>query len=104
MGTYHNHEALLQVESIKVFRDLNKDFSRHGDLPDEGLFGIHHHWGYDYPDNDLGQSSAGCLVGQKTLEHRRFIGLLKGDPRYEASRYYRFMATVIPDRDLPEAS
>jgi hypothetical protein len=101
MGFYVNHEALLQVENITVFRDLNKDYVRTGDQPDTGLFGIHHHWGYDYPDNDLGQSSAGCLVGQKTAEHRKFISILKGDPRYEASKYYRFMATVVPYRDLP---
>jgi len=101
MGWYHNHEALLQVENITVFRDLNKDYVRTGDQPDTGLFGIHHHWGYDYPDNDLGKSSAGCLVGQKTTEHRKFISILKGDPRYEVSRYYRFMATVVPYRDLP---
>jgi hypothetical protein len=100
MGYYNDHEALRQVEDITVFRDMNKDYVRTGDQTDTGLFGIHHHWGYNYPDNDLGHSSAGCLVGQKTTEHNKFISLLKSDPRYRANRAYRFMATIIPYGNL----
>ena len=62
----HNesHEALIQTAPLMVWRDKNKDFSRTGDEPDTGLFGINQHWGYDKPKTDLGHSSAGCLVGR----------------------------------------
>lgn len=103
VGWYHNHEALRQVRDITVYRDLNKDYSRKGDRTYTGMYGIHHHWGYNYPDNDLGQSSAGCLVGQKTAEHKQFMKLLKNDPRYDKGTHaYRFVAAILPYAALPQ--
>ncbi|MBZ9814748.1 peptidoglycan-binding domain-containing protein [Mesorhizobium sp. CA7] len=90
------HEALVQVAPVSVYRDLNQDFKRTGDLLDTGLFAINQHWGYDAPVGDLGRSSAGCLVGRTRDGHRDFMKLVKGDPRYKVNRSYRFVTAVIP--------
>jgi peptidoglycan hydrolase-like protein with peptidoglycan-binding domain len=91
-----SHEALVQVGIIKVHRDLNKDYKRVGDFVEEGdSFAVNQHWGYDNPKDNLGQSSAGCLVGRTKDGHREFMALLKADPRYESNHGYRFMTTVI---------
>ena len=94
------HEALVQVKDITVYRDLNEDFQRDGDKTFTGLFGINQHWGYDMPKNNIGNASAGCLVGRTKSGHREFMALVKADPRYIASRGFRFMTTVIPASDI----
>jgi peptidoglycan hydrolase-like protein with peptidoglycan-binding domain len=94
------HEALVQCADIKVFRDLNEDFEREGDETFVGIFGINQHWGFDLPLNAVGNASAGCLVGRTKQGHRQFMAALKQDPRYLASRGYRFMTTVLPAQDV----
>jgi peptidoglycan hydrolase-like protein with peptidoglycan-binding domain len=94
------HEALVQVEPVTVYRDLNKDFKRTGDVPDHGLFGINQHWGYDAPKDDLGGTSAGCLVGRTREGHRKFMSLVKSDPRYAANHSYRFVTAVLPGDEV----
>lgn len=97
VGLHHDHEALVQVADVTVCRDANKDYRRDGDARDVGLFGINQHWGYDLPGNDLGNSSAGCLVGRSTEGHREFMRLVKSDRRYVVSNGgYRFLTTVLP--------
>jgi hypothetical protein len=97
VGRHHEHEALVQVADITVLRDANRDYRRDGDQTDSGLFGINQHWGYDLPRNDLGNSSAGCLVGRSTAGHREFMRLVKSDRRYIVSNgAYRFITTVLP--------
>ena len=97
VGLHHDHEALVQVADIAVFRDANKDYLRDGDEKDVGLFGVNQHWGYDLPSNDLGNSSAGCLVGRSTAGHREFMRLVRSDKRYlVAGGGYRFLTTVLP--------
>lgn len=100
VGTHHPgtelaHEALVQVEPLSVYRDLNKDYRRTGDLLDTGLFGINQHWGYDAPAGDLGRTSAGCLVGRTKAGHREFMRLVKSDPRYAANKGYRFLTAIM---------
>lgn len=90
------HEALVQAEAVTVHRDLNKDFKRPGDAIDTGHFGINQHWGYDAARGNVGNTSAGCLVGRTTNGHREFMALVKSDPRYLASQGYRFMTAIIP--------
>jgi lysozyme family protein len=90
------HEALVQVAPVTVHRDLDKDYKRDGDARDTGLFGINQHCGYDLPRNDLGNSSAGCLVGRTKAGHRAFMALVKTDKRYLADRSYRFTTTILP--------
>jgi len=106
LGRHHpgergDHEALVQVADITVCRDANRDFRRDGDARDTGLFGINQHWGYDLPRNDLGNSSAGCLVGRSTAGHREFMRLLKTDKRFVLSGGgYRFIATILPASEV----
>lgn len=99
-GTPSGHEALVQVKPVRVHRDLNKDFKRTNDKIDTGLFGINQHWGYDAPKNDLGRTSAGCLVGRTKSGHREFIALLKTDPRFQAIPTYKFISTVLPGDEV----
>lgn len=94
------HEALVQVKDITVHRDLNEDFERSGDAVFTGLFGINQHWGYDLPKEDIGNASAGCLVGRTRAGHRQFMSLVKADPRYGANRGFRFMTAVMEAKDL----
>lgn len=66
-GFYHTHEALIQAGEIEGYRDPNKTFRRDFNYPVHGAsFGVHQHWGYDLPHDDMGNSSAGCLVGRST--------------------------------------
>jgi hypothetical protein len=100
-GTAGAHEALVQVDTVTVWRDLDKNFSRSGDRQDVGSgFSINQHWGYDLPRNDLGRSSAGCLVGRTKTGHRAFMKIVKSDPRYVASNAYRFMTAVLDGKDI----
>jgi hypothetical protein len=94
------HEALVQAAPVTVFRDLNKDFKRPGDEPDTGIFAINQHWGYDAPVGDLGTTSAGCLVGRTKDGHRKFMTLIKGDPRYKVNHAYKFVTAVLPGDDV----
>jgi len=99
----HNghHEALVQTAApVTVHRDLNRDFRRQGDQVDTGFFGINQHGGYDLPRNDLGNSSAGCLVGRTMAGHRAFMAILKADPRYIADDEFVFTATVMPASEV----
>ena len=97
------HEALIQAAPIDVYRDLNKDFKREGRVY-TGMFGVNQHWGYDAPKNNLGNTSAGCLVGRTKAGHREFMALIKTDPRYSANHSYKFMTAVMSGTDALAAS
>jgi hypothetical protein len=107
VGTHHpgkpgEHEALVQVDKITVYRDRNHDFSRVGDKAETGLFAINQHWGYDLPPDDIGKAGAGCLIGRTRQGHRDFMNIVKGDARCRASRSYRFLTAVMPGSALHE--
>lgn len=98
VGTHGNsepHEALVQVGLVKVYRDYNRDMIRSGDDIDEGMFGINQHWGYDLPIENIGLSSAGCLVGRTRIGHEKFMRLIKSDPRYKADRNFIFTTAIL---------
>ena len=97
MGHYHDQEALIQAAPIEGTRDGKNDFKREGP-PVRGQFGVHHHWGYDYPKDDAGKSSAGCQVGRTKLGHRQFIKLLKTDERYQKDQKFMWSSTVMPQQ------
>lgn len=100
-GWYHTHDALLQAGEIEGYRDPHKTFKRDFNHPVHGAnFGVHHHWGYDLPHDDMGNSSAGCLVGRSTDGHRMFMNAILRDPRYKANAAYRFIAAIMPAGDL----
>lgn len=94
-GNSEPHEALVQVGLVKVYRDYNRDMIRTGDDIDEGIFGINQHWGYDMPIDDIGLSSAGCLVGRTRNGHKKFMQLVKSDPRYNIDRDFIFTTTIL---------
>jgi hypothetical protein len=100
--TSPGHEALVQVNAIAVHRDLNKDGKRAGDRIDVGSgFGINQHSGHNANVNDIGRTSAGCLVGRSHEEHKEFMRLVKTDPRFRrASKGYTYITTVIAGDDL----
>lgn len=96
-----NHEALVQTGGdVTVCRDRNKDYIRTGDELDTGRFGINQHHGYGLPKNDLGTSSAGCLVGRDPAGHRTFMAIVKSDPRYGASKSFVFTTAILADKDI----
>lgn len=95
------HEALVQHGTIRVFRDINKDYKRDGDAVDTGSsFAVDQHWGYDLPSLDIANASAGCLVGRTKAGHKQFMSMLKADPRFQNSRGYMFMTAVLSAQDI----
>ncbi|SDO88675.1 hypothetical protein SAMN04489867_0858 [Pedococcus dokdonensis] len=96
------HEALVQSATIKVFRDKNKDGIRPGDKQFNAGSGsgINQHSGHNQSPADIGKMSAGCLVGQNDAEHKKFMKIVKTDPRFAANHGYRFITTVIAGDDL----
>jgi peptidoglycan hydrolase-like protein with peptidoglycan-binding domain len=102
-GWYHTHEALIQAGEIEGYRDPHKTFKRDLNYPVHGSnFGVHQHWGYDLPHDDMGNSSAGCLVGRTKDGHRRFMSVVLADARYTANAAYRFLTAVMPAGDLKQ--
>jgi hypothetical protein len=95
MGTYHDIEALVQSAPITGTRDAANNFKCEGPAV-RGDFGVHHHWGYNYPKDDVGRSSAGCQVGRTKIGHNQFIALLKTDARYKADDGFMWSSTVMP--------
>ncbi len=99
-GVAEPHEALVQVGSVRVYRDWNRDMMRTGDALDEGYFGINQHHGFDHPTDDIHTASAGCLVGRTRQEHQSFMRIIKQDPRYIANPNFVFTTTIIPGNKL----
>ncbi|MEG4861220.1 hypothetical protein QUB75_27080 [Microcoleus sp. K1-B6] len=93
-GNSEPHEALIQVGEVRGFRDYNQDFVRPGDREVRGHYGINQHWGYDMPPGNIGQASAGCLVGRSRHGHREFMQFCKNSGR----RY--FDTIVIPGNEV----
>jgi len=99
-GMSEPHEALVQVDLVKVHRDYNRDMIRTGDRIDNGFFGINQHHGYSHPEDDIHTASAGCLVGRTRSGHSEFMKMIKGDRRYQLDRNFIFTTTIIPGDKL----
>ena len=93
-GNSEPHEALVQVGEVRGFRDYNQDFIRPGDREVRGYYGINQHWGYDMPPGDIGQASAGCLVGRSRFGHQQFMQFCKN------SGLQLFSTIVIPGNEV----
>ncbi|NEP03282.1 MAG: hypothetical protein F6K58_32520, partial [Symploca sp. SIO2E9] len=100
-GTKDLHEGLIQKRSITVYRDKNKNGKIDNTNYEIGMFHINQHWGYDYPQDNIGKGSAGCLAGRTRQGHREFMKLIKQDPRYQNNQDFTFGATIIPGSELP---
>jgi hypothetical protein len=107
VGFHHgdpDHEALVQTGgpvTVVRSRDPAKDYARQG-VMDTGMFGINQHRAYGEPRDDLGHSSAGCLVAWSRDGHEALMRLVKADRRYLADRRYVFDTTVMPRAWLDE--
>lgn len=102
-GEYHGR-ALRQVGVLKGYRDHDRKGIRDLRYPVEGDdFGVHHHQGYDLPKRDMKRGSAGCQVIRLTARQERFMGLVLDDVRFKANHSYVFAATVLEQKDIPEA-
>jgi hypothetical protein len=98
MGNYHTMSALVQASPIKGTRDPHRTGVRDLRYPVEGMFGVHHHGGYDLPHDNLGRSSAGCLVGESMEGHELFCSINRQDARFKANPAYKFMFCVLDGR------
>ena len=99
-----NHPALVQCNPIPIYRDLNMDGKRIGDIIYTGLFGINQHGtkiGYhDEIKSTVENWSEGCLVGKDWSKHIEFINLLKTDSRYVKDNNFIFSTSIIPADEL----
>jgi hypothetical protein len=88
------HPALIQVNPITVYRDKNKDSFRTGDKKDTGLFGINQHgiYGYSQTKDNIGKSSAGCLVRFDYAEHLEFLRII-----YTYHKKTDLLSTIVLD-------
>ena len=93
-GNSDPHQSLIQTGEVRGYRDYNGDMIRSGDRVVSGYFGINQHWGYDMPPNDIGQASAGCLVGRSRHGHREFMGFCIN------SGEARFSTIVLPGNEI----
>ncbi|MGI2907946.1 hypothetical protein [Tolypothrix sp. VBCCA 56010] len=92
---------MVQTGEIKGYRDYNRDYKRTGDRLVSGSdFAVNQHSGFDFPTNNIGGASAGCLLRRKWDDHYEFMKLVKKDARYLCDRNYEFMTTVVPGDKL----
>jgi GH24 family phage-related lysozyme (muramidase) len=101
-GISNPHEALLQVRpiTIKRYKGRRNYYSETNSIPDEGVFQINFHWGYNYPKDDIEYASAGCLVGRTTEGHKNCMRIIKSDRRFETNNDYIFYITIIAGKDI----
>lgn len=98
------HPALVQFGPIPVHRDFNKDGLRTGDAVTQG-YGINQHGTRPgYIGGNVGNWSAGCLVGQWWPEHMSFINLMATDPRYISNKKFVFTTAIIAGDDFVKFS
>lgn len=104
LGMHHGTmEAWIQSDFLDGYRDPHKTFKRDLDHPVHGNdMAINQHGGYDLPHDDMGTSSAGCLVGRAMDGHRKFMSVTKADPRFAANHNYKVMACVLEQGDVDE--
>jgi hypothetical protein len=96
-----DHEALVQRSKVTVCRDLNKDMIRTGDARDSGdNFGINQHGpsGTDEAPDNVGNFSAGCLVGKSMAGHRAFMAIVKADPSVRRRSPKTLIGEALPSR------
>lgn len=91
------HEALVQVATIKVHRDADRNGIRTGD-PIDYATGINQHTtSPTFRGQNVGNWSEGCLVGRNYRLHKRFMAMLKTDIRYlERPKTFRFSSIILP--------
>lgn len=100
LGRHKNHEALVQVCSIPVTRDYNKDFCTVGDKKYRGYFGANCHGSNTNNVNDIGRWSAGCKVIYQMSYFREFMKVVKTDCNFKADRKHIFAIATLEGTTL----
>ena len=96
------YEALVQRGAIKLTRDKNKDYRRVSDVVEVGDYeGINQHHGSNA--SEVGQHSAGCLVGRMVDGHEDFMRQAKKDPRYLADHDFMFTTAILSQDQVPDS-
>ena len=94
------HPALVQVGTILVHRDANRDQKRTGDLISKAT-GINHHGTRPgFNSGRVGMWSEGCCVAHSWNNHINFIELMKLDPRYIQYKEFAWDFTLIDSLKL----
>jgi hypothetical protein len=90
------HPALVQCATIPVHRDFNRDGIRTGDPVRMDVRGLNQHsTSPSYKGGNVGNWSAGCLVGSDWSQHLEFIRLLRTDPRFVADQNFIFTTAIL---------
>jgi hypothetical protein len=95
--------SLVQRGPVRLHRDMNKNGVRDADDPIEigSGFGINQHsTRQGLEPAQVGQWSAGCLVGRRYPWHLHFMHIVRQDFRFVHHPAYMFMTTVIDGHDL----
>jgi len=82
------YEALVQTGRVEALAGRGE--------PVRGLLGLDQHCGEDLGRCGLGRTCAGGIVGRSKSGHREFMAMVRSDPRYLASKGYRFLSAVLP--------
>lgn len=93
------HEALVQISPIKVYRDNNKD-STVDDISkiETGMFGIDIHGANKIGiTTNIGQWSAGCQVFNEWAKKEEFISICK---IFKAAHNNKFTYTLLEEKDF----
>lgn len=95
VGWHKDHQALVQVKSIPITRDYNKDFRTAGDKQYNGFFGANCHGSNTNNVNDISRWSAGCKVLFKMFNFRDFMSIVKRDRNYQANKKHLFEIATL---------
>lgn len=95
----HDHEALVQVGKLSVYRDGDKDnIAEATNKVDNGLFGINIHGSSKTGMSaKIGKYSAGCQVFQMWDKKQEFLSICK---MFKEERKNRFTYTLLEEKDL----
>lgn len=95
-GQYHGVDAWTQDKPVSFYRDAMKHFRREG-VVESAIIGLHQHQGYDLPADDLGRSSAGCLVRRMRRDHLKFMELTRAGGRARLRTHVIEAARVLAE-------
>lgn len=102
-GPYHDRTVWRQAEDSHIMgtRDPHCTYKRQGPPVKYGAIGIHHHFGYDLPRDNISNAAAGCQVIRLETDQKKFMEATMNNRRYLADKKnYRLLATVLEAKDV----
>ena len=102
IGYHHqkpDHEALVQIGSVSVYRDGDKDnVAESSPTIENGLFGINIHGSNKIGTSvRIGKWSAGCQVFNEWTKKEEFISICK---TFKASHGNKFTYSLLEEKDI----